>query len=618
MNNNFINKYIKFVGKECKNNPDEMIKKDVVYIPEYKTAFTRGEYKTFKRFDMSKLVKKELNTNGFINPDFLINDPLNGFKQLSNIQKKINEMIPMLDKFGSMLFTASCGAGKTRAALKIVFETKCKTLIISARNAVNDQWLSEIKLLYPKLNIKQKFNQECDVLILTPQYILKNYDKIIDLNVNLIIYDEIHSLLAQSFSKVLSLPYELVMNGKIHNLPYMIGLTATLPNSSSEEYANLLRIFGKEYNTSDDIRNIPVEYTDYRNYVLKRGEFDQNYDVPDDRDVFEYYLDKIMNSNEDEQIKPSNKFKLIVITHTINDSIYCACRAAFQLNLNVLLIRAVSESSYVITPESLPENYRESDGFDDEDLPKYTLDDFKFDNFAKEVKNYQKELNNVAIIVGTDARLKEGFNCGNIVTGICTSFLWSTIARIQILGRIRRNNIDVEINNHRRLFMVCSGRIPSNLTDPRRHKFHLPIKLNYDLEYEKKMFEIENYKCIDNVQESNTTDLKHKSNTTDLKHKSNTTDLNTTDLKHKSNTKKSNTTDLKHKSNTTDLKHKSNTTDLKHKSNTTDLKHKSNTTDLKQNVNHKSNTTDLKPLNTLTTSTQDDIVLKELKSLLDM
>ena len=93
MNNNFINKYIKFVGKECKNNPDEMIKKDVVYIPEYKTAFTRGEYKTFKRFDMSKLVKKELNTNGFINPDFLINDPLNGFKQLSNIQKKITEMI---------------------------------------------------------------------------------------------------------------------------------------------------------------------------------------------------------------------------------------------------------------------------------------------------------------------------------------------------------------------------------------------------------------------------------------------------------------------------------------------------------------------------------------------
>ena len=524
MNNNFINKYIKFVGKECKNNPDEMIKKDVVYIPEYKTAFTRGEYKTFKRFDMSKLVKKELNTNGFINPDFLINDPFNGFKKLSNIQKKINEMIPTLDKFGSMLFTASCGAGKTRAALKIVFETKCKTLIISARNAVNDQWLSEIKLLYPKLNIKQKFNQECDVLILTPQYILKNYDKITDLNVNLIIYDEIHSLLAQSFSKVLSLPYELVMNGKIHNLPYMIGLTATLPNSSSEEYANLLRIFGKEYNTSDDIRNIPVEYTDYRNYVLKRGEFDQNYDVPDDRDVFEYYLDKIMNSNEDEQIKPSNKFKLIVITHTINDSIYCACRAAFQLNLNVLLIRAVSESSYVITPESLPENYREPDGFDDEDLPKYTLDDFKFDNFAKEVKNYQKELNNVAIIVGTDARLKEGFNCGNIVTGICTSFLWSTIARIQILGRIRRNNTDVEINNHRRLFMVCSGRIPSNLTDPRRHKFHLPIKLNYDLEYEKKMFEIENYKCIDDVQVSNTTDSKHKSNTKEL---------NTIDLKHK-------------------------------------------------------------------------------------
>ena len=46
--------------------------------------------------------------------------------------------------------------------------------------------------------------------------------------------------------------------------------------------------------------------------------------------------------------------------------------------------------------------------------------------------------------------------------GICTLFEYSIIRRIQILSRISRNSNDEELNNHQRLFIVQSGKIPIN------------------------------------------------------------------------------------------------------------------------------------------------------------
>ena len=71
---------------------------------------------------------------------------------------------------------------------------------------------------------------------------------------------------------------------------------------------------------------------------------------------------------------------------------------------------------------------------------------------------------------------------------------------VQILGRIRRNSSDVRLNTHKRVFFVNSGRIPSNLGH--RHPYE-KIEIKYDLEYEKKIFEKENYIKVNNDQITN-------------------------------------------------------------------------------------------------------------------
>ena len=54
----------------------------------------------------------------------------------------------------------------------------------------------------------------------------------------------------------------------------------------------------------------------------------------------------------------------------------------------------------------------------------------------------------ISVICGCYHRLKEGISIENAVWGICTKFIYSTIARTQILGRIRRTSKNEAITNH--------------------------------------------------------------------------------------------------------------------------------------------------------------------------
>lgn len=463
-----------------------------------KIVLMRGEYKSYSNCDKKLLQNNPKKINGFIVSEFN-NNPLEQFKSLSILQQYI---VKNSDNFlyeGFSCFTASCGDGKTMAAIYLMYILGLKTLIISSRNAVNDQWKKELQNLYPNLNIgtridedkKKETNIDYDVIICTPQYLLpkiqnakehKNFLK--ELKFDLIIYDEIHSLLSDQFSLVLALPFLLKMNGFITHLPYMLGLTASLPHPTSIDYKIIKVIFGEPIIFNSKITNIPVYYLDHRDLVQNRGLCDLNYVALTDQEAFEYYSDLMLEKN----LLPSIEYKTIIITGSIDSSIYAGINACIKFDIPVLIMRANNEKSIYLTPETIPDFYRDTE--EQSEKPDFTYNEIKQTKSVKYIQDYTTILDKVGIIVGTYHRLKEGFNCKNIVYGICTSFIWSETSRVQILGRIRRNSDDPNLNKHKRIFFVNSGRIPSNFFTKLPHQ---KTETTYNEEYEKELFKKENY-----------------------------------------------------------------------------------------------------------------------------
>ena len=434
--------------------------------------------------------------------------PLSKYKELTNVQKTIINDFDKILYYGTILYKAPCGAGKTKAALEFIHRFKLRTLIISCRNAVNDQWKKELKNEFGSVKISTseefKNNDSFDILILTPQFIIKhNIDYFKNLNVDLIIYDEIHSLTSDIFSKVLSLPFELSMKYNIY-LPILIGLTASLPVEKS--HAELLKqIFGiPKKITGEKITTIPVYFSDYRDTIQTRGAFDQNYIKPDEKDVIKMFLNKYIDNN----ILPSIEFKMIVISSTIETSIYAAVVSAVCFQKDVLIIRSAKEYDYLIKHEYIPDWYYLSFEQSTEESTnlEYSINALLKDNTELKKNNkpefiikckYTDKLNEASVVCGTIDRLKEGFNCENIVYGICSLFEWSITTRIQLLGRIRRNSQNKELNEHKRLFLVCSGKIKNDLVYVKMNKIPKKPEILYDLALEDKLFKEENYNKIE-------------------------------------------------------------------------------------------------------------------------
>ena len=404
---------------------------------------------------------------------------------------------------GSYLFNMSCGGGKTLAGIELIHRLGVKTLIVSARCAVNDQWVATLKRVYPKLNINTRISiskygvpKNTDIFIITPQYLSKfiinngsveSRAVLSDFKFDFIIYDEVHALLADKFASVLVLPMVLKSLKVIKRLPYMLGLTASLPAPITEEYALLKNLFGNPVIVQSQITRIPVRFMDFRDTIPARvrKRYDENYEPLSAKEV----IDKSLAYMLDHHIKPSVEYKLIIMTHLIDDTVYAAVQSSLAFQSPVVIVRANSESDYYFTPDEIPDDYRDVDEMSPEDRTPFTLDDAKDLEFMHTC-DYPDVLGQVAIIVGTDARLKEGFNCHNLCYGICTQFLYSDTTRVQILGRIRRSSTDAKLNAHERLFIVNSGVVPSNIRQPRRVG---PPQLMYDFNREEKLFKAENY-----------------------------------------------------------------------------------------------------------------------------
>lgn len=498
-------------------------------IKHNNSLFTRSEYTSYKNAKTKIIVENPKHLNSEHDNDFklmkLDHDPLKKFSKLTNVQESILSRINKLKLRGSYVFTASCGAGKTRAAMKIIEQLKVKTLIISSRNSVNDQWLKELSEEYPNLIIERRLddkksndvlNRYADIYIMTPQYITRNFitenKKLYKtIKIDLIIYDELHSLTSVEFGKVLLLPFIMKRYNILKYLPLLIGLTATIPKSDSIEFKLIQKIFGDPIESVDLIRNIRVDYTDYRD-TQHLGKFDNNFIPLEDNEACVLYLQTMLNKGFD----PTINRKLLIVTSTIDSSVFAAIQASLTFQKPVLLIRAANEKSIFI--KSTPEDYDyiytiEKAGHLTDDDPEYTVPELKYlERKNKDIIiecDYMDYINKSCIIVGTYHRLLEGFNCKEFVYGICTKFIWSPLKRVQLLGRIRRSSEDKNLNSHKRIFFVNSCKIPTNMLNPNRIKRHEPIKILYDEQFEQILFEKENYHkvSIDEIDQSYTTDI---------------------------------------------------------------------------------------------------------------
>lgn len=496
------------------------------------TVFVVNKYLSSKSIDKDENTKQLRSNTDDVNIDKLplktvktmnlsthISNPyiLSRVERLTEIQSLIRKYCSdkYFEKHGSLAVSASCGSGKTYCGCYLIYKFQCKTLIISTRNAVKDQWKIIINKLYPELKVytnDMKMEMKLcdyDVWILTPQY-LNVKDRIIDSEFNiqpsLIIYDEIHTMLSSGsktheheFANILKYPFIRCINKEWSELPYLVALSATYP----KENRAIQKIFGPivelEHNK---ISEIPINVWDYRNYYKNRGKFDTKYIVPNQIDFIKYlisnipfiYNDKLIEIEKQklnveykfEPITLSKSLKGVIMMYNIDTSVWCALYIQKTLNCNVLLIRTTNQNSYYLPKDSTKD-------FDfDESI---SFSEFEISKRFEIIDDYHKYIDKCEIVVSTLQRMKEGFSVENLVWGICPVFPYSELSRVQICGRIRRTSEKEEINKAKRILYVCSGKVPSSLY--KTGKFSLKnAEETYDWEFEKTLFKRENINYI--------------------------------------------------------------------------------------------------------------------------
>lgn len=457
-------------------------------------------------------------------------------RELTHIQQMVQKYAKLFKYYCTFAFSASCGAGKTLAGIYLMHYFGVKTLIISSRSAINDQWECILRAIYPELKIKtihSKKIENPDVYIYSPQYLVQDLNKF-PTDVNFVIYDEIHSIVSDKFGECVKEPQRQVKDKKRSTMPYMLALSGTYPKESTI----IAKIFGDHIRTESDITKIPVNVYDYHgisltniikearetfsdNGVKKRSKklkhlhdctkeltlpihdlskltneqiisLDEAYIPLDDYEFIDYILPRLNKYD----ISPCVDFRGFIITNTIDSSVYAAVAIANKYDCNVILMRSVDEPSYIISPTeyTFDETSRETLTQD------YLTEHYEKINMSKVSLMDVLNDRNVSVICGCYHRLKEGISIENAVWGICTKFIYSTIARTQILGRIRRTSKNEAITNHVRTFIVNSSGINTNehkLLSAAR-KAHCKMDRSklaplYDFLYESEVFSRENY-----------------------------------------------------------------------------------------------------------------------------
>jgi superfamily II DNA or RNA helicase len=160
-------------------------------------------------------------SSGIDCPNLIFNGTLRDI-QLKPIEKFIEAAINPA-KLGGII-SVPCGFGKTIMAIYIACYFKKKTLFISHKDFLNEQFITSIKDFVPNARIgkiKQKIIdiENKDIVIATLQSLaLKDYDEAIFKDFGLVIIDECHHIASEVFSRAF----------RKMNIKITLGLSATL------------------------------------------------------------------------------------------------------------------------------------------------------------------------------------------------------------------------------------------------------------------------------------------------------------------------------------------------------------------------------------------------------
>jgi len=140
-------------------------------------------------------------------------EPINAFIENVNKKKKLGGII-----------SVPCGFGKTIMAIYVACYFKKKTLFISHKDFLNEQFINSIKMFVPEARIgKIKQNkvdvENKDIVIATLQSLaIRDYDPSIFNDFGLVIIDECHHIASEVFSRAF----------RKMNIRITLGLSATL------------------------------------------------------------------------------------------------------------------------------------------------------------------------------------------------------------------------------------------------------------------------------------------------------------------------------------------------------------------------------------------------------
>ena len=228
------------------------IKKELLISPKnFNNSFASSETKEYPIYlesDNKLYVPKcyGIEKFGFPVDDNLnagVDCPLLEFSgKLRDIQQEpVNAFIDTVmnkNKLGGVI-SVPCGFGKTIMAIYIACYFKKKTLFISHKDFLNEQFINSIKLFVPEARIgkiKQKIIDvnDKDIVIATLQSLaMKDYDPKIFNDFGLVIIDECHHIASEVFSRAF----------RKMNIRISLGLSATL--NRKDGLRSFRMVFGK-------------------------------------------------------------------------------------------------------------------------------------------------------------------------------------------------------------------------------------------------------------------------------------------------------------------------------------------------------------------------------------
>ena len=480
---------------------------DLRTIEKHSRSIWRNKLTADKRYIIDWFKNKE--NQLIIQKQLILSDP---FQSLSKnepqtiLQNKLDNKL--FERFQFITLSAPCAAGKTLMGLQIIHYLGLKTLIISCRTSIKEQWEKEIKRIWPNVKVNVQSSEtkknkteridktnDFDIFIVSPQWLslrldsfsknendsfkneneksLKRNEKdllrIIIENVNLIIFDEIHSMCGDSFSKSLNI-FRL-----FNHYIYMCGLSATFPKLDTDDGKLLYSIFGSPIQLSSKAivsRNVYVY--DFRDKCETRGHLDQYWNGLSVRQVIKRVCEGIEGIPKLETFDKNHKF--LCVCEEVQESFKCANMIlhyfeSLGLNRKIVIVRESTKGSFIVPIEFIKNHPKE---FNENDITKE----------CEMISISEIDNSDTVGVFGCNARLREGINIKTLIFGISTNFNYSIAFRIQILGRIRRTDEDIK-----RFFIVNSGKDPNDSKYWNRQLIKKPTKITYSFDYENQQFE---------------------------------------------------------------------------------------------------------------------------------